>query len=292
MSQKESKMVRRKLAGAYLSSIISISLVLFLVGVACLVIVNARSVSDYFKENMKISVLMKQDVPEEAAFAYRDSVAAVPYVHSARVVTREEGTRELQAMLGEDFLSVFETSPVPVSVEVTLQARYVSSDSLAVVTALLAEPPVVDEVDCQVSLVEALNTNLARISAVLAVFVALMLFISFVLIGNTVRLNVFARRFTIHTMKLVGATKAFIRKPFLWKAVLQGLISAAVAIAAITGALLDLKKSFSALFGIFSVRLIALSMVAVVFCGVLICVVSTYFVVGRLVGSTKDELYY
>lgn len=292
MSQKESKMMRRRLAGAYLSSVISISLVLFLVGVACLVIVNARSVSDYFKENMKISVLMKQEVPEEAAFAYRDSIAKVPYVNSARVVTREEGTEELKAMLGEDFLSVFESSPVPVSVEVTLQAEYVSTDSLAVVTDLLGKPSVVDEVDCQQSLVDALNTNLARISAVLAIFVALMLFISFVLINNTVRLNVFARRFTIHTMKLVGATKGFIRKPFLWRAVLQGLVSAAVAIAALVGVLFALKNSFAGLFEIFSPRLVALSMAAVVVGGVLICVVSTYFVVGKLVGSTKDELYY
>ena len=292
MSQKESKMMRRRLAGAYLSSVISISLVLFLVGIACLVIINARSVSDYFKENMKVSVLLKQEVPEEYAFTFRDSIAAVPYVNSARVVTRAEGTEELKAMLGEDFMSVFEASPVPVSVEVTLKAEYVSADSLAVVTSLLGKPSAVDEVDCQQSLVEALNSNLARISAVLAVFVALMLFISFVLINNTVRLNVFARRFTIHTMKLVGATKGFIRKPFLWRAVLQGLVSAAVAIAALCGVLFALKKSFAGLFEIFSARLVALSMAAVIAGGVLICFVSTYFVVGKLISSSKDSLYY
>ena len=291
MSQKESKMMRRRLAGAYLSSVISISLVLFLVGMACLVIINARSVSDYFKENMKISVLFNQEVPEEYAFAYRDSIAAVPYVNSARVVTREEGTRDLKAMLGEDFLDVFETSPVPVSVELTLRAEYVSADSLAVVTSLLGKSSAVDEVDCQQSLVEALNANLAKISAILAVFVLLMLFISFVLINNTVRLNVFTRRFTIHTMKLVGATKSFIRRPFLWRAVLQGIISAAVAIAALSGVLFALKKSFAGLFEIFSTRLVVLSMAAVVVGGVLICVVSTYFVVGKLVGLSRDELY-
>ena len=292
MSQKESKLMRRRLAGAYLSSIISISLVLFLVGLACLVIVNARGVSDYFKENMKVTVLMNQEVSEETALAYRDSVAALPYVRSAKLITREEGTEDLKAMLGEDFLDVFESSPVPVSVELTLPAEYVSADSLAVLIPLLSGPDIVDEADCQQSLVETLNSNLTRLSAILAVFVALMLFISFVLINNTVRLNVFARRFTIHTMKLVGATRAFIRKPFLWKAVLQGLISAVVAIAALAGVLFALKKSFAGLFEIFSTRLVVLSMAAVVVAGVLICVISTFFVVNRLVASTKDELYY
>lgn len=292
MSQKESKLMRRRLAGAYLSSIISISLVLFLVGLAGLVIVNAHGVSDYFKENMKISVLMKQDVSEDYAMAYRDSVTTLPYVRSAEVITRAEGTEELKVMLGEDFLDVFETSPVPVSVELTLPAEYVSPDSLDVLIPLLSSPSIVDEVDCQQNLVETLNANLRRISMILAVFVALMLFISFVLINNTVRLNVFARRFTIHTMKLVGATRAFIRKPFLWRAVLQGLISALIAIAALTGVLFALKKSFPGLFEIFSTRLVAMSMAAVVVAGVLICLVSTYFVVNRLVASTKDELYY
>ncbi|MBO4455949.1 MAG: permease-like cell division protein FtsX, partial [Bacteroidales bacterium] len=204
---------------AYASSILSISLVLLLVGVAALLLVNARAVSDYFKENLQLSVLLRTDATDEEALAYQKSIDTLPFIKGTHLVTREEGAEELSKMLGEDFLSVFETSPVPVSLEVTLQADYVSPDSIAVVRRALSKSDVVDEVEWQQSLVEALNNNLAKISLVLGVFILLMLFISFVLINNTVRLSVFSRRFTIHTMQLVGATKGFIRRPFVLGAV-------------------------------------------------------------------------
>lgn len=285
-------MIRRRLANAYLSSIISISLVLLLIGAASLLIVNSRGVTDYFKENMKVSVLLHQEVSEDQAFELSKEMLAQPFVNTARVITREEGTAELEQMLGEDFLSVFETSPVPVSIEVTLHADYVSADSLAVVTPILASSPLVDEIESQQPLVEMLNSNLARISTILAVFIALLMFISYVLINNTVRLNVFSRRFTIHTMRLVGATRAFIRRPFVGRAVLQGLVSSVIAIAALSGILYALRKSFPTLFEIFSGRLLAVTMGIVLVCGVVICVTSTYFVVNKLVGSAKDDLYY
>ena len=292
MSKNENKLTRRRLANAYLSSIISISLVLLLIGIAALLIVNAKSVSDYFKENMKISVLMKQEVDEARAEKYTAAIDSLPFVRSTRIISRQEGTDDLVEMLGEGFLDVFESSPVPVSVDVTLNAGYVAADSLAFVLPALADSPLVDEVSCQSSLVEALNSNLARISAVLGVFIALLLFISFVLINNTVRINVFNKRFTIHTMQLVGATRSYICKPFLKGAVWQGLISAVIAVCALSGILLAVRKSFPALFGIFSPWMLAVVAFVVLFCGVAICVLSTWLVVCRLVDSSKDELYY
>lgn len=291
MSREENKIVRKRLVNAYLSSVISISLVLLLVGVASLLILNARGVADYFKENMQISVLLKQEVSDSKAEKYEQSLQTLPFINSTRLVSKEEGTEEMKAMLGEDFLSVFEASPIPISIDITLKADYVSADSLDMVIAAISESPLVDEVSCQQSLIEALNANLSKISLILAVFIALMLFISFVLINNTVRLNVFSRRFTIHTMKLVGATKAFIRKPFMVKAVYQGLISAAVAIFILSGMLLFVKKSFAQLFEIFKSDILLLGAFVVIASGVLICVVSTYFVVNRLVSMSKDELY-
>ena len=201
------KIMRRRLANAYLSSVISISLVLLLVGLAAMLLVNAKGVSDYFKENMQVTVMMKQTVSEEDALDYQFELDQKPYIGSTRFISKEQGRREMEAMLGEDFLEVFETSPIPVSIDVTLKADYVSADSLEVVKYEVQKSPLVDEVVYQSSLVDALNSNLSKISFILGVFIVLMLFISFVLINNTVRLNVFARRFTIHTMKLVGATR-------------------------------------------------------------------------------------
>ena len=286
------KMMRRRLANAYLSSIISISLVLLLVGLASMLLVNAKTISDYFKENMQVSVMMKQNVSDDSALAYKAKLDKERYIKSSVFVSKEQGMREMADMLGEDFLDVFETSPIPVSIDITLTADYVSADSLEVVRAEIGKSSLVDEVVYQRSLVDALNANLSRISLILAVFIALLLFISFVLINNTVRLNVFARRFTIHTMKLVGATKSFIRAPFLVQSAFQGVFAAIVSIIALVVMLFFVKSEFEQLFEVFRLELLLLVAGIVLLSGLVICVVSTYFVVGKLVSLKKDELYY
>ena len=284
--------MRRRLANAYLSSVISISLVLLLVGVASMLLVNAKSVSDYFKENMQISIMMKQEVSEEDAEAYMKKLEKEGFIKSMDFVSKEEGRQEMAQMLGDDFLDVFEVSPIPASINLTLNAAYVSSDSLELVKGRISKSSLVDEVVYQTSLVDALNANLSRISLILAVFIGLMLFISFVLINNTVRLNVFARRFTIHTMKLVGATRSFIRAPFLVSAVFQGLFSAFIAILVLVGLLYFVRSEFAQLFEIFRLELLLLVMGIVIVSGVVICLLSTWFVVNKLVSLKKDELYY
>ena len=289
---ENNKIMRRRLANAYLSSIISISLVLLLVGMASMLLVNAKSVSDYFKENMQVSVMMKQNVSEEKAMGFKTTLDRQRYIKSTVFVSKEQGIREMADLLGEDFLDVFETSPIPVSIDVTLNADYVSADSLEVVRAEIAKSPLVDEVVYQRSLVDALNANLSRISLILGVFISLLLFISYVLINNTVRLSVFARRFTIHTMKLVGATKQFIRAPFLVQSAFQGVFAAVISIIVLVGMLFFVKKEFVQLFEVFRLELLLLVMGIVIASGLVICVVSTYFVVGKLISLKKDELYY
>lgn len=291
MTAGENKLIRRRLVGAWLSTVISISLVLLLVGVAALLVVNARSVSDYFKENMQVSVLMKQEVDDDEAMEYVAELDAMPFIKSSKFVSREQGTKEMAELLGEDFLNVFETAPIPVSIEVTLKADYVSTDSLEVVKKEIRRSGIVDEVVYQQSLVEKLNTNLKRISVVLGVFIALLLFISFVLINNTVRLNVFSRRFTIHTMKLVGATKSFIRAPFMVQAVFQGLFSALLATLMLVGILFFVRSEFAQLFEVFRLDLLLVVIGVVILSGVVICTISTALVVGHLVSLSKEELY-
>ena len=152
--------------------------------------------------------------------------------------------------------------------------------------------PLVDEVVYQSSLVDALNANISRISLVLGVFIALLLFISFVLINNTVRLNVFARRFTIHTMKLVGATRSFIRAPFLVSSAFQGLFSSFIAIMVLVILMYFMRSEFEQLFQIFRLDLLLVVMGIVIISGLAICLISTWFVVNKLVSLKKDELYY
>ena len=292
MSKAENKIMRRRLMNAYLSSVISISLVLLLVGVASLLLVNAKSVSDYFKENMQVSVMMKQNVSDESALEFKERLEAERYIKSTVFISKEQGQRELAAQLGEDFLDVFETSPIPVSIDVTLEADYVSADSLEMVRAEISESSLVDEVVYQRSLVDALNANLSRISLILSIFIGLLLFISFVLINNTVRLNVFARRFTIHTMKLVGATRSFIRAPFLVQSAFQGIFAAFIAIIILLGLMFLMRSEFSQLFEIFRLDLLLVVIGIVIASGLVICLASTYFVVNKLISLRKDELYY
>ncbi|MBQ6913852.1 MAG: permease-like cell division protein FtsX [Acidaminococcaceae bacterium] len=290
-SPKRNMAIRRRIVSAWISTVISLALVLLLVGVGTLLLVNARAVSDYFKENMQVSVLLKQQVNEEEAQRYESEVRAVPGVRSTHFVSREQGVEEMARMLGQDFLDVFESAPVPISIDVNLEAAYVSSDSLEVIKSVLAESPLVEEVVYQTSLVDALNANLQKISLGLAVLVALLLFISFVLIANTIRLELFNRRFSIHTMHLVGATKGYIRAPFVGRAALQGLFAALFAILLLVGGLFVLRDEFAQLFQIFQLETLLMTMGVMVVAGVGICAISTFIVVGRMVGYNRDKLY-
>ena len=291
MSRKDNQIMKRRRASAYLSSLVSISLVLLLIGATGLLLVNAKGISDYFKGNVRISVLMKTGVTEGQALQYQDDVESAPFAASSEFISRERGEEELKALLGEDFLEVFEVSPVPLSVEVALKPEYVSPDSIKVATDALNASPFVDEVVWQQSLIDALSYNLGKISAIISVLIALLLFISFVLISNTIRLGVFDRRFSIHTMKLVGATRGFIRKPFLVKSAYMGLFASLIAIILLLALLFVLREEIPQLFELFTPDLLMMVMGIVVASGLIICLVSTYFVVNKLISLDKSQLY-
>ena len=257
-----------------------------------MLLVNAKAISDYFKENMQVSVMLKQTIDESEGLKYKEELDKQPFIRSSIFVSREQGRHEMEQLLGEGFLDVFETAPIPVSIDITLNAEYVSADSIEVVKTRILDSQYVEEVVYQRSLVDALNANLSKISMVLSIFIALLLFISFVLINNTVRLNVFARRFTIHTMKLVGATRSFIRAPFLVQSLFQGVFAAVISILALVGGLYFVRNEFEQLFEVFRMELLLVVLGIVLISGMLICLLSTWMVVNKLLSLNKDELYY
>jgi len=292
MSKKEKNIINRRLIHSYLSSIISISLVLMLVGIVGFFAVNAKQVSNYFKENMIVSVILKQNVTEENALKLLNKIDKNVFVKSAEYISKERGAKEMEALLGEDFLKVFESNPIPISIDLQLEGDYLSKDSLSVIENKLMKEKLVEEVVYQESLVEMLNANLKKIGIVLTIVIILLMFISFVLINNTVRLNVYSKRFTIHTMRLVGATRGFIRRPIIVQALLQGLISGILACIVLSVGLFFVKREFEQLFVIFDVSLIGAVLFGVVILGMIICVLSAFFVVNKLVYLSKDDLYY
>ena len=292
MASKGKNIVHRRLIRSYVTSVISISLVLLLMAAAALFATNAGSIARWFKENMAVSVLLKQSASEKEGRALAEALAARPYVKESRFISKEEGAEEMKGLLGEDFLSVFESSPIPLSIDLKLDGNFVTADSLDVIKADLLADKHVEEVVYQASLVDALNANLRRISLVLGVVIVLLLVISFALINNTVRLNIYARRFTIHTMSLVGAKRSFIARPFVRQAVIQGAISGLIAAGLLYGGIRWLGRGSDLLAMLFDMRLVWAVLAGTVLLGVVICVVSTLLVVRRVAYFTKDDLYY
>ena len=292
MGKKENNILYRRLLRSYFSSVISISLVLFFVGMAGLVIVNARSVSDYFKENITVTAILALEADETDAEGMIPTFIESRYVKDTRIVSKEEGVMQMQELLGEDFLDLFEVNPIPVSIELKVDADYISTDSLKVVEEWIRTLPDVEDVVYQQSLVDLLNANIERVALISGGFVLLLLFISVVLISNTVRLNVYSKRFTIHTMRLVGATKRFITKPFVGQAFFQGFISGAIADLFLLLFLHFVRNEFYQLFTIFDAMMLGTVMGVVILFGILICMISTAIVVRNMISLNNDQLYY
>ena len=292
MGRKEKNIIYRRLVHSYLSSIISIALVLLLVGMFGMLAVNAGAVQDYFRENVKITAILKENVPDLQAKKLQHALDVNPAVKRTAFISREQGTEEMKKMLGEDFLRAFEHNPIPASIEINLKGEYFNPDSLRLFSNQLEKDKAVEEVAYERSLMEILNRNLEKVAMAFMVLVSLLMFISFVLINNTVRLNVYSKRFSIYTMKLVGARKSFIRGPFLVKAFFQGILSGLLAALALIGILYLLRDSFAQMFSIFQMELVGAVLVGVVLLGAFICWICTFFVVGRMISFTNNDLYY
>jgi len=292
MKRKDNRNVARRFLHSYLSSLISITLVLVLAGTGGLVVVNASGMKDYFKENLKLSVIFDTNISEESAKTLTDVIAAKPFVKSSKYVSKEEGTQEMMTILGEDFLEVFDLNPVPISADVHVKSDYVHPDSLQMIEAEILLNPGIREVVWEESLIEIVNKNLEKIAVVLFVFVSLLLFISFFLINNTVRLNVFSKRFTIYTMKLVGAKRSFIIKPFLKDGAVQGLISGILAVGILSGILYFVQRDFKQMYDLLDPVLVISLFAGVVISGIILCLISTWIVLNKVLSLPVDDLYY
>ena len=292
MSKKDANIIYRRLIRSYLSSVISISLVLFVVALVGLLVINVHTVSNYFKESIPISVIFKLETEENKALSVSKELEKLSYVNEVRYISKEDGIREMENLLGKGFLDLFESEPIPISLELQLKPQYYSTDSLKIIEKELVEIEEVSEILYQESLVDILNANLERVALVLGVFVLILMFVSIVLINNTVRLNVYSKRFTIHTMRLVGATKNFITTPFLVQAFFQGVISSSISVLGLLGVVFTIRKEFNQLFLLFDMDYLVYLVLAILLLGIAMCVISTNFVVRKVISLTKDELYY
>ena len=298
--KKENKTIRRRLWRAWVSTVISIALVLVLVGAAALLLLNAKAVSDYFKENVQVSVIMAGDASEAAVQAYQHELDSLPFIRSTAFISKEQGIREMADMLGEDFMDAFGSAPIPMSIDLSLEAEYVSRDSLAMIAGVLGASPLVEEVVYQESLVDSLNANLGKITTAAFVLIAVLLFISIVLIGNTVRLleehedvrAYYQRKFRyIMVDEYQDTNNAQYRLTSVRQSVLQGTVAALLAIGILAGGLYLLDREFPGALRLFPREILLMVAGIVLLTGIVICAVSTVIVVGRLVDMDKEELY-
>ena len=291
MARRQNNMLRKRLIGSWLSSLISISLVLLLMGAALLLTLGAGLMKDWLKENIHVTAVLKNGTPAEAAVNCQRRLEMLPYVKSTRYVSVQEGTAEMAEMLGPDFLEAFDESPVPSSIDVAVKAAYMCDDSLDVVIRGISREDVVEEVSCRRALMQTMDDAIAKWTMALLAVMALMLFISIVLISGTVRLSLYSNRFSIRTMELVGATDNFIAKPYVGRAALQGLLSALIACALIGAVLYAVGREFPQTFEIFSPEILALSAAILVAAGVLVCVTCSRAIVRRIARLEPDEIY-
>ena len=277
---------------SYATTILSISLVLFLLGLMGLLLLNSQRLSEYVKENIGFSVILKENVKEVDIIRLQKELDATLYVKSTEYIPKERAAKEFSQELGEDFVEFLDYNPLLASIEVKLYASYANPDSIAVIEGGFQDYPQVKEVYYQKSLVNLINDNVQEISLYIFAFSLLLLLIAIVLINNTIRLSVYSKRFIINTMQLVGATNSFIRRPFLYRGMLQGILGASIAILLLLG-LIDLaQRELSGVISFKEYELLGILFLAVVAVGVVLSCVSAYFAVNKYLRMKADELYY
>ena len=293
MTSKEEKYYRRRVNSSYITSVISITLVLFTLGFLGLIILHANNLSNYIKENIGFEIVMKPDTKEVDIVYMQKMLDAEAFVKSTEYITREEAAKRLSEALGEDFIGFLgeENNPLLPSLDVRFKANWANNDSLAIIEQNILVNENVKEVYYQKSLVHLINKNIRKISIILLAFSALLLLIATALINNTIRLSVYSKRFVIRSMQLVGATESFIRRPFVARGIAQGILSAVIALFLITGIMATLKQNIPELELISSLELMAFLYAAVLLLGLLVSGFSTLFAVSRYLNLKTDKLY-
>ena len=292
MKNKESGYTKTRLRSSYLTLVFSVSLVLFLLGVLGLVLINARELSDYLRESLSFSIWLDDGAKEPDIRMLQKDLDAKAYVKSTEYISKDAAAIKMKKDLGEDFINFLGDNPLPPSIDVYLYAGFTSPDSVAKIEKYVLEYPFVKEVTYEESLLFLINENVKKISLFLLVISTFLFLIALTIINNTIRLSIYSKRFLIRTMQLVGATRAFIRRPFLVQSAIHGLLAALVAMSLLMGLLYLIEKEFLLMFSFESTYLLILLGVSIIVTGVLINIISTFFSVNRYLSISEDKLYY
>lgn len=291
MSVLEEGSPRKKTKSVYISTVISIALVLLMIGLLGLILVNAKNLSKYVKENIVLNIIVNDNVSEGDVLTLQKDIEKDDYILRTEYVSKDQAAKNLKEDLGEDFVEYLGKNPLLPSIDIYLKEQYANSDSIQTFIQSISKNNKVKEVIYQESLIDMVNQNIRNISMVVLAFAAILLIISIALINNTIRLSIYSQRFLIKSMQLIGATKNFIRKPYILYGIVHGLIGAFIAILLLIFTLHFAQKQIPEIIILGNWTEFSLIFITIVLLGILISGLSTYFAVTKYLRAKSSTLY-
>ncbi len=291
MASNFDKFQKRRVITSYFSVVLSVFLVLFLLGLLGLFVINSRRLSDNFKEDIVMTVFFKNEANDSVFKTFDAEMKKVKFAKDYKFVSKDEAAKEHKEVIGEDFMEFLGTNPLYNSYDIHLKADYVTNPGFGKVERFMRANPMVADVVYDKQLITLVNDNIKKITFWVLLISALFTIISVLLINSSLRLSIYANRFIIKTMQMVGATKSFIRKPFIKRSMLLGLIGSLLAISVLLGVLFYIDYYYASLEIFTDVPLTIVVLASVLVLGLLITWLSTYFATQRFLNLRTDDLY-
>ena len=291
MASNFDKFQKRRVITSYISVVLSVFLVLFLLGMLGLFILNSKRLSENFKENIPMTVFFKTDANDSVFKAFDAELKASKFAKDYKFVSKEEAAKEHEKTLGENFVEYLGANPLYNSYDIHLKADYVTNPGFSRAESQIRANPMVTDVVYDKQLITLVNDNIKKVTFWVLIVSGIFAVISFLLINSSLRLSIYANRFIIKTMQMVGATKGFIRKPFIKRSIILGIIGSVLAVLILLGVLFYLDTNFPALEVFKDLNLTIIVLIGVLALGVLITWISTYFATQRFLNLRTDDLY-
>ena len=283
---------KQKLISSYFSVVLSIALVLFLLGILGLLIINTKKMADHFKEQITVSIFLKDEAKDSEIDQLQQTLTMAQHTKRAVYVSKQEAAEMHSAEIGEDFQDFLGYNPLKNSIDLQLYADFVTPQDIEKIATDLSKKPYIEEVSYDKPLVGLLSENVKKISFWILIASGIFTFIAFLLINSSIRLSIYSKRFIIKTMQMVGATKSFIRRPFLWTNIKLGMLGAVMAMLALAACLFYLDQTFPELLLFEDYKLLAIVFGSVFITGILISLICTFLATQRFLNLKTDALYY
>ncbi|NQV78652.1 MAG: ABC transporter permease [Lutibacter sp.] len=286
------KYQKRRLRSSYLSVIISIALVLFLVGLLGLILIKTNTITQHFKEKVTITIFLNDNAKDSDVEILEAELKKTEYTKSVKYVSKKEAAKIYSEDIGEDFVAFLGDNPLKNAIDISLKSEFVTPEKMAEIEKELMVRSIISEVTYDKPLIDLLTKNITRLSFWMLLFSTFFTLMAVVLINSSIRLSVYSKRFTIKTMQMVGATKGFIRIPFILKSVKLGIAGALVSIIGLVVFIIYVNNTIPELEMLSDYKILGVLFLIIICLGILITLLSTFFATQRFLNLRTDELYY